>query len=488
MLQSAVPDHGFPWRMAVGVFLVATLALHINGRSFSNGETVPYRYLPIAVLRHHTFRLDAFPHLNHPSIYAVIRDKDGHLVSKKTALPALVEVPFFAGYALIKGELPSVESDMILLGNITMSTMAAFAAVFLAAALRPVLRRRWLAPQAGIGLIVLTPFWFAAKGAWVHPLLGLFNAASLYMMVAGRNKTANWGWIGILQGLAVATRIGCIPTALVFLVSAWFCPAASQLSRRRRLGAFILGSLPGLIFLASYNFRYFGHFTSTAFGSAPIKMIRLPFEGFAGLLISPGEGIFLFSPVLLLGLVAFRSEVRRRWDVRIAFVAMCAHLLYWSCYLDWWGGSAWGPRYLFEALPFAIYITASGLDSALSELKFWKRPLAVAAGLLCVVSLSVQAIGMFTWNNTYHQRFDPGFWVNEGQHWAWKAPYEPWWSLRNLPIQKPKWMKSDSYSLLHSSTSGEFPTMRNETPRKSKNGLRPVLGGIIIGAVSCRLG
>lgn len=449
MTTTIIECRKFPWLMAAWVFIACTIALHMNGRSFSNGETVPYRYMPIALLRDGTFRLDSFPHLDHPSIYAVVRDKEGHLISKKPALPGLVEVPAFAAYALMTGELPSEEGAMIMLGNITMSTMAALAAVFLAAALNHLLRRRWLAPLAAIGLIVMTPFWFAANGAWVHPILGLFNAAAVYFMISGREKVGHWGWIGVLQGLAIATRIGSIPTALVFMAGAWFCPGADPWLRRRRLGAFIAGASPALIFLGIYNFVYFGHFASTAFGSKPIQMIQLPFEGLAGFLISPGEGIFLYSPVLLLAFLALRREVRARWDVRLCFAAMIAHLLFWSCYLDWWGGSAWGPRYLFEALPFAVFIGAIGLDSALTALPRWGGKIKFATAVLCVFSLAVQAIGMFTWDNTYHQRFDPGFWTNDGEHWVWKAPYEPLWSLRNLPIQKPQYLKSKLSKTAH---------------------------------------
>lgn len=430
----------FPWKMALFVFAISTIALHLNGRSFSNGETVPYRYMPIAILRDHTFRLDAFPQLDHPSVYAVVRDKEGHLISKKTALPGLFEVPAFAAYALIFGELPRDEGAMIMLGSLTMSTFAALAAMFLAAALDIQLRRRWLAPLAGIGLIALTPFWFAANGAWVHPLLGFFNAVTLWLIVRGREKTSSWAWVGLMQGLAVATRVGSIPTALVFLAGAWLCPAPDSSVRRRRLAAVALGALPGLIFLGVYNHVYFGHFARSAFGAKPVSMIRLPFEGLAGFLMSPGEGIFYYSPALLLMFLALSRRVRMRWDVRLAFVAMFVHLLYWSCYLDWWGGSAWGPRYLFEAIPFAVYIAAVGFDSALSMPPI-RKPLAWAAGALCAFSMAVQAIGMFTWDNTYHQRFDPGFWSNDGEHWAWKAPYEPWWSLRNLPPQKPGYLK-----------------------------------------------
>jgi hypothetical protein len=430
------------------VFLFSLLLLHLNGRSMANGETIPYRYVPTALLRDGTFRLDAFPHLDQPSIYAVVRDKEGHLISKKTALPALFEAPFFFGFRVLRGYWPEDEADSIFLGKLTMSLLAALAATFLSAALLPLVRRRWIALCAGPGLIALTPFWFPANGAWVHPLLGALNAAALWLLTTRAGTPATrartWFWIGLTQGLAIATRIGNIPTALVFLLAALFVPAAQSTlkPRLRRLGAFLLGALPALLFLGIYNYTYFGHPLRTAFGSKPVSMIRLPFEGLAGLLVSPGEGLLLFSPILLLALLALRRPVRSLFAIRVAFFAGLVHLLYWASYLDWWGGSAWGPRYLAEVIPFGLFIAALSLDATLAQ---WqpvrRRALAAAAATLCLASFAIQFIGMFTWDNTYHQRFDPGFWTNDGDHWAWKAPYEPAWSASHLYWQRPDWLQ-----------------------------------------------
>jgi len=219
-----------------------------------------------------------------------------------------------------------------------------------------------------------------------------------------------------------------------------------------------LGAAPALIFLFAYNANYFGSPLQTAFGKKPIGMIRAPFEGFAGLLVSPGEGLLLYSPVLLLALLACRRPVRMLFVVRVAFWAMLAHALYWASYLDWWGGSAWGPRYLAEAIPFIVFLAALGLDRALAGRAFQrKRALAWAAATLCAFSFAVQVIGMFTWDNTYHQRFDPGFWTNDGDHWAWKAPYEPWWSLRNLPVQTPHWLERPARPRAGAGFAGRFP-------------------------------
>lgn len=422
------------------VFLFSLLLLHVNGRVLRNGEITSNMYVPLAIARDHTFLLDAFPHLAAKENYTVVRDKQGHLISKKTVLPPLLMTPFYAAWRVCSGHWPVSESAMLFLGKLTMTLCAALAAVFLAAALAAAIRRRWLAMIAGFGLVAMTTFWFPAQGGWPHAPLGLFNAATLYLFVTRRNQPSGWYWMGMMQGLAIAGRVGCVGSAFIFAAAILLQRSLPAAERARRLALYIIGALPAVTLLCLYNRVYFGGYLSTAFGSSRAGMMRLPFEGMAGMLLSPGEGLFLFSPVLLLAFQAMRKAVRARHDVQAAFCAFTVHLLYWGCYVDWWGGSAWGSRYLTEALPFIVFIAAAGLDTALTQTA-WKRALAATAVFLAIVSTSAQLVGMFKWDNTYHVHFDPGFWVNDGQHWAWSAPYEPWWTLRNLPCQKPGWVE-----------------------------------------------
>ena len=269
-----------------------------------------------------------------------------------------------------------------------------------------------------------------------HCLLGLFNAASLWLLITRRDRAVGWGWIGLLQGLAVATRIGCIPSALVFMAASFLSPVPDRAERWRRLRFFPLGAAPALIFLGAYNSVYFGHPLRTAFGSKPAGMILLPFEGTAGLLVSPCKGLLLFSPILLLAFWGLLKNVRGRIEVKVAAAAFVAHLLYWGSYLDWGGGYCWGPRYMAEAIPFIVLITAIALDTLLSQRKPWVAPL---AGALAVLSLGFQLIGMFSWDRTYQMKYAPGFDTQaQPRYWAWKAPFEPYWLMRYGKLYVPR--------------------------------------------------
>jgi len=72
-------------------------------------------------------------------------------------------------------------------------------------------------------------------------------------------------------------------------------------------------------------------------------------------LLSPGRSIFLYSPPLILALVAFRQFYRRyRYEaLLVAGIAFCYIVLY-SIPVDWDGGWSWGPRYLVAIIPFLM--------------------------------------------------------------------------------------------------------------------------------------
>ncbi|MHB0875124.1 MAG: hypothetical protein ACYC5O_03660 [Anaerolineae bacterium] len=106
-------------------------------------------------------------------------------------------------------------------------------------------------------------------------------------------------------------------------------------------------------------------------------------SGVAGLLVSPGKGLFLYAPVLLLAVAGWprlrRTNAAAAWLLLGVFAA---HVLVYGKWFMWHGGYAWGPRFLLPALPFV----------ALALAPLWPRwrwpALALAA-----VSLVPQVLG-----------------------------------------------------------------------------------------------
>ncbi len=91
-------------------------------------------------------------------------------------------------------------------------------------------------------------------------------------------------------------------------------------------------------------------------------MERAPlWVGIAGNLVSPGRGIFVFSPfllVLLAGYIVYWKDLWRRPMVWLCLVWCGLHVLLVARAASWWGGWSFGPRLLTDLWPGIVVLTA----------------------------------------------------------------------------------------------------------------------------------
>lgn len=82
-------------------------------------------------------------------------------------------------------------------------------------------------------------------------------------------------------------------------------------------------------------------------------------DGLTGQLVSPGRGLLLYCPILLLSLGGAIVYTRRfRAEGLLALAVILIHLLLYGKWFMWHGGYAWGPRFLIPTLPFwALYLS-----------------------------------------------------------------------------------------------------------------------------------
>jgi hypothetical protein len=81
---------------------------------------------------------------------------------------------------------------------------------------------------------------------------------------------------------------------------------------------------------------------------------------FAGNLLSPGRGILIFSPwliIVLFGLLRARVRLIRQPMFMLAFAWSCLHLVAISRFPHWWDGHSFGNRLYVEAMPGLALIT-----------------------------------------------------------------------------------------------------------------------------------
>jgi hypothetical protein len=115
-------------------------------------------------------------------------------------------------------------------------------------------------------------------------------------------------------------------------------------------------------------------------------------QGVTGLLVSPGRGLFLYAPLLVLALPAAPAFLRRhRAEALLAWGIILAHLLLYGKWFMWHGGYAWGPRFMIPTLAFFVIAMAPVIEWVRHSIG-WRWvfcTLAVVSGLVQVLGLSV---------------------------------------------------------------------------------------------------
>ena len=170
-------------------------------------------------------------------------------------------------------------------------------------------------------------------------------------------------WAGVLAGLAVAFEYqAAIVSALLALYA---------LSRHRvRSASFFAGTLAPAALLGLFHTALFGRpwRFPYAFIENPEYLRTAHSAGFHGLalphldaigssLFAPDYGLFIFSPVLALGVIAALVAVARgarRDGTLVVAVGFCM-LLFLGGMSNWRGGWCVGPRYITTVAPFMMF-------------------------------------------------------------------------------------------------------------------------------------
>lgn len=367
----------------VFLFVACTFTYYGQLHRTQSGDVYGTVYTAVALVQKHTIWLDSYlPYIqsrsgDHP--YMLTTSSSGHVVTATPTASSVLAVPIVALFDLA-GVKPGDFGKWLEAGMLTAALAAA-----LAAALLYVLLTR-LTTQRRAALIAIVYAWGTiawgvnGQGLWQHGGVALALTVALLALVDRRF---------FLFGAAV-TAMAAFRLTTPFIA---ICLLPLIGRRPADWGRFAVGALPLPIALAAYNAAAFGSPLKQGYGSGQItSSLHLSVgqiaEALPGMLLSPGRGLFVYSPILLFAIygaaISYRVPLYRACAAAIVLFA-----LFTSNITQWYGGESFGPRKLGDVLPLFAVLLVPAVDALIAAGRF--RLFAVALGWSIFVELLAAA-------------------------------------------------------------------------------------------------
>jgi hypothetical protein len=269
-------------------------------------------------------------------------------------------------------------------------------------------RRRSLAPALVFG--ALTMALQISQDLFSEPGVALGAALLLLGLLRWRNGRSSGPWlVGLGIGAAVLFRTDSI---LLLGVGLLLLPAF--VPWRRLLGqpwgwvGLLLPIAAALAWTGWYSLLRDGTLIPQVYGGS----FKAPlWHGLYGLLLSGGKSLFVFNPVLLLAVPGAVLLWRRdRALTVLVLVLVAARALFFARWSVWYGGVAWGPRFLMPVVgPLSLLAVY-----ALSRIGRLPVQLRIPAGIGAAALVAVSAVVSLA-----------SVWVWQGASWEWARHRPP---------------------------------------------------------------
>jgi hypothetical protein len=211
----------------------------------------------------------------------------------------------------------------------------------------------------------------------------LFSTALAFAVVCRPQNALGAGLLALAGLMAVPRRWPVMAAPAVLL-------AAALVSYNLTVFDSILGGYSALYRAEAHIWR----------GLDPSNVFSLPLGvGIPSVLLSPGKGLFIYTPLtviafVMLPVLAFRRPTPLVWAILLWLLA--STILFAKNRL-WWGGTSYGPRYFTELMPGLIVALGMG----------WRwiersRLLVSATVALGWFGVFVQVVGALTWPCGWH--------------------------------------------------------------------------------------
>ena len=327
-------------------------------------------------------------------------------------------------------------------------------------------------------LALCTQLWPESKSPFDHSLETLFCLVAFYKAYQYLQTRTNSSLMasGLFLGLALMTRTTAVLTG--FSLGALITAGAWQTGRGTRparilkeVVPFLLGLLPGLAVTLGYNCLRFGSVLTTGYARwsefHQVESFSYPmWKGLLGLLISPGKGLLLYCPIVMMSILAYKKFFAWKKGLALVLVLLVfPYLMLLSRYIAWHGDFAWGPRYLTVLLPFLI------LPLGLSFEEGWCRSVLRRMMIygLVILSFLIQLMAVAIDMNVFSLRAQTAGILNPDFAWrTYAIPDSFYFRAENSPIIARMYEIRDAFQFGRSNETDSNPDLAEiiKTPQR----------------------
>jgi len=256
-----------------------------------------------------------------------------------------------------------------------------------------------------------------SSGFLEHPSEALLTLAAFYFLYRD-SRSPSWRTrlsAGICLALVLLIRpqaaIGIPALALYSAWTLWRRDSPGRGSVARGIAPVLLPAAAAGLADVVLNRMKFGVWHRLGWHSGPRFGFPSPTAIYA-FLLSPGDSIFLFAPLLLLLPWTFRSFFRKHPSEAVAAALLSASYLgFYASYKVWHGlWTAIGPRYLVAIVPVLMLPLAEWIDSLReSRRRAWLAIAPLAAAGFVVLAITISTNFGFVLNHERYPEFRPEY-------------------------------------------------------------------------------
>jgi hypothetical protein len=364
------PRGGLGWRWPALIF-VTVVGVYLASPSAMTADSIFGVRVAYAMVHYHSIGLDHFNPLQGPA--ADLQPVGPHIYPLFPWTVSLFAAPVVAALDVLHRIGIGRGAAWYLVGGrdwvvqvISMSVVVGFTAIVLYQIARRILvaipeprRTRW---AAGVALVFAfgTSAWStASRSMWQHgPSMLFLSLAILFALRADRGES---GWMGLGAALAASYTVRPTNAIPLVVVGAWVL-----LTRRDRIGRVIAGAVPvAFVFLLVNRVAYHAWLPKYFRASANFAVTGRTAEALLGNLVSPGRGLLVFCPLVVLSGMGVIRQARQGWRSSLWIAFAVVPVLHWvliSAFKQWWGGDSYGPRFFTDMTPFFVVLALPAVE------------------------------------------------------------------------------------------------------------------------------